>query len=108
MGRAAAGAVVMNLAGELHAQTTGPTTGPAAALAHDPRMAMWRLLFFWGVILLLVFLVGAGVIIRFSKRFRTLILSDPSPPTSNEDVWAMHRFPEKFEFDDPDEPRAGS
>ncbi len=88
----------------LHAQTIGPAaTQPTRDLAHDPRMEQWRQIFFWSVVLLLILMVAAGAIIRFSMRFRTLILRDESPPTESGDVWAMHRFPEKFEFEGDDE-----
>jgi hypothetical protein len=112
---AAATLLLLSVVQTMVAQATAPTTRPSAAtlqtapptssqstrdLAHDPRMAKWRQIFFWSVVLLLVLMVSAGAIIRFSLRFRTLILRDESPPTESADVWAMHRFPEKFEFED--------
>lgn len=90
------------------AQASGPTTtGPVARAPHapvemvkDPRMVRWRQAFFWSVVLLIIFVIAAGAIIRFSLRFRSYILRDPAPPTQSEDVWAMHKFPEKFEFEE--------
>ncbi|MEK6644905.1 MAG: hypothetical protein AABZ08_13465 [Planctomycetota bacterium] len=116
---AAATLLLLSVVQTIVAQSTAPTTGPSAVtlqtappaasqpardMAHDPRMAKWRQVFFWSVVLLLVLIVSAGAIIRFSMRFRTLILRDESPPTESADVWAMHRFPEKFEFEDGGEP----
>ena len=79
-----------------------PASG-AAELSRDPRMVLWRQTFFWAVILLFIFVVAAGAIIRFTQRFRSVILSGPASPTPSEDVWSMHKAPERLEFED-DEP----
>lgn len=106
LARVSGATALMNchLVSPILAQTTSPAaTQPTRDLAHDPRMEQWRQIFFWSVVLLLILMVAAGAIIRFSMRFRTLILRDESPPTESGDVWAMHRFPEKFEFEPDDE-----
>jgi hypothetical protein len=98
--RAAFG-IVLGLACPLAAQpgVIVPTTVPAG-LADDPRMGQWRAIFFWAVVLLLILLVAAGVIIRFSRRYRAYLMGGrPLPPTPDGDVWQMHRLP-----DEPAEP----
>lgn len=80
------------------------SSNPAASnLAHDPRMVMWRQTFLWAVVILIIFVAAVAAIIRFTQRFRSLILTGPSEPTPSDDVWAMHKPPEKLEFSD-DEP----
>jgi len=81
------------------AQSPVATSRPAD-LAHDPRMVLWRQTFFWAVVLFIVFVVAILAILRFTTRFRSYVLRNASSPTSSEDVWAMHKMPEKFEFDD--------
>lgn len=69
------------------------------------ELLRWRQTFFWGIVLLIIFLISAGVIIRFSLRYRKYLLSGKSAPTPTEDVWKMHKVP-KDELDEPgpDEP----
>lgn len=57
------------------------------------ELLRWRQTFFWGVVLLIIFLISAGVIIRFSLRYRKYLLSGKSAPTPTEDVWKMHKVP---------------
>ncbi|HUN81342.1 MAG TPA: hypothetical protein VMV81_07505 [Phycisphaerae bacterium] len=87
------------------AQTTSRAAGGAAALSRDSRIIMWRQTFFWSLILFLIFLIATWAIVRFTRRFRTMILSGPSSPTPSEDVWSMHKPPEKLEFED-DQPQS--
>lgn len=77
-----------------------PTTSSAEA-ARERHFAKWRLVFFWTVVLLIVFVVAAGVIVRFSERFRALLLRGKSRPTPTEDVWLMHKTPEYGEDNEP-------
>lgn len=81
---------------------TGPpaTTSPSEA-ARERHLAKWRLVFFWTVVLLIVFVVAAGVIVRFSERFKALIIRGRSKPTPTEDVWLMHKTPEYGEDSEP-------
>ena len=65
----------------------------ADSLSRDARVMRWSSVFFLGVLLLLIFLVAAGVIIHFSRRYRQYLLRQKSTPTPSEDVWAMHRAP---------------
>lgn len=82
------------------AQVTSRAASGAAALSRDSRLIMWRQTFFWSLILFLIFVIGAWAIVRFTKRFRTMILTGPSTPTPSDDVWSMHKPPEKLEFTD--------
>lgn len=81
---------------------TSATTAPTRPmeLARDQRMVTWRIIFFWSIVLLIVFVVGAGVIIRFSERFKSFIIRGERRPTPTEDVWAMHKVPEELNDDD--------
>ncbi len=59
------------------------------------ELLRWRQTFFWGVVLLIVFLISAVVIIRFSIRYRRYLLSGKKArPTPTEDVWKMHKLPD--------------
>lgn len=59
------------------------------------ELLRWRQTFFWGVVLLIVFVISAGVIIRFSIRYRRYLLSGrKARPTPTEDVWKMHKLPD--------------
>jgi len=69
----------------------------SAPVSRIVRVASLREAFLWGFVLFLVFLVGAGVIIRFSVRYRGVILSKPRVPTPDADVWKMHRLPGQAE-----------
>ena len=96
---------MMLLANPMAAASPATASHPAggSSLTRDPRMVLWRQTFFWAVVLIFIFVIAAGAIIRFSQRFRTMILTGPARPTPSEDVWAMHKAPEKLEFDE-DEP----
>lgn len=59
------------------------------------ELLRWRQTFFWGIVLLIVFMISAGVIIRFSIRYRRYLLSGKKEkPTPTEDVWKMHKLPD--------------
>lgn len=73
-------------------------TSRPADLAHDPRMIRWQQTIFWSAVVLLVFLIAAWAILRFSVRFRSYVLRDKSPPTPSDDVWSMHRVPKNVEL----------
>ena len=61
----------------------------------ETELLRWRQTFFWGVVLLIVFVISAGVIIRFSIRYRRYLLSGKKArPTPTEDVWKMHKPPD--------------
>jgi hypothetical protein len=87
-------------------QVTGEGVNPAASSGdgaepqpvstrRQTELLRWRQTFFWGVVLLIVFMISAGVIIRFSIRYRRYLLSGKkSRPTPTEDVWKMHKLPE--------------
>lgn len=77
------------------------TKPPAASLEDDPRMAHWRLVFFWSLVILLIFLVAALVIVRFSERYKAYLLRKRRPPTPSDDVWKMHKLPREMDIDLP-------
>jgi hypothetical protein len=87
-------------------QVTGDGVNHAASSGDDAdsqpvstrrqtELLRWRQTFFWGVVLLIVFMISAGVIIRFSIRYRRYLLSGKkAKPTPTEDVWKMHKLPD--------------
>lgn len=90
------------------ARPSPPAARPTAA--SPQKLAPLREALLWGFVLFLVFLVAAGVIVRFSVRFRGLIASRPRSRTPDGDVWKMHRLPEDAgpPREDPDEGGTGS
>jgi hypothetical protein len=46
------------------------------------------------VVLVLIFMVSSLAFLRWSRRFRRMLLRKPHPPTVSDDVWAMHKLPE--------------
>ena len=87
-------------------QTAADGVAPAASNGDDAAsqpvstrretdLLRWRQTFFWGVVLLIVFVISAAVIIRFSIRYRRYLLSGKKArPTPTEDVWKMHKLPD--------------
>ncbi len=53
--------------------------------------------FFWAIVVVLIFIIAALVIIRFTLRYRAYLFREKLPPTPSEDVWKMHRLPEDDE-----------
>ncbi len=52
-----------------------------------------RQVLFWLLVLMGIFGVSTFAFLRWSRRFRNWMLCQPHPPTSADDVWAMHRMP---------------
>jgi hypothetical protein len=71
------------------------TTSAPAGL--PSQVARWRAVLLGSVLLLLVLIVGALAIIRFSRRYRSYILRRPHEPTPADDVWLLHQLPEESE-----------
>lgn len=92
--------------------TTAPESTTRPSLRNDPRAIRWRKTIFWSGVILFVGLVASVAIVRFSRRYAAYLKDEPTPPTSSEDVWSMHRLPlgaideSKDDGDDgdPDEP----
>ncbi len=53
-----------------------------------------------GVVLLLVFLVGAVVLVWTARRRRAFAGRRRPTPTPAEDVWAMHKLPDDTDRDE--------
>jgi heme/copper-type cytochrome/quinol oxidase subunit 2 len=71
---------------------------PLAAFEHaaEPGKVAGALSLFVlvGIVLLLVFLMGAFVLVWTARRRRALAGRHLSAPTPADDVWAMHKLPD--------------
>lgn len=85
-------AVAMQNPGIAASSQPAATSAPVS-IARDQRVTRWRLVCFWGLVLLFVFMIAAGVIIRFSERFKAYLLRGGRTVTPTEDVWSMHKLP---------------
>ena len=65
--------------GESMAEHGGAALGSSAAL----------LLVF---LIFLVFLVGSYALVRWSRRFREVLLRTPAAPTPSDDLWSKHKL----------------
>ncbi len=70
-------------------------TGESSPIAQPPsvpsRIAMGL---FWVSLTVLAFLLATYALVRWSRRFRMLIIRGPLRRTATPDVWHMHRVPE--------------
>jgi len=60
---------------------------PSASLLNGLAMGL-----FWLSATILAFLVATWALLRWSRRFRMLLVRRPDPPTPTPDVWGMHRL----------------
>lgn len=60
--------------------------------AQDARRV--RAVLFYAMVLVGIFLIGSFAFLRWSRRFRRMVLQKPHDPSPADDVWAMHRLPE--------------
>ena len=78
--------------------TSQPTPSPERV--RDARQM--RAVLFYVMVLAGVFLVGSFAFLRWSKRFRRVILQKPHDPSPDDDVWAMHRLPDDDDDESPE------
>jgi len=78
------------------AATTLPSSGPGG-LSPGERLVLWRSTLFWGLFILMIFVVAALAIVRFSVRYRRYLSDRRTKPTPTEDVWKMHKLPDDFD-----------
>lgn len=79
--------------------TAVPAIQPAS-IQDDPRIRAWGRVMLWGIVLVLIFLVGMTAIIIFSRRYMDYLNRTPHEPTSTDDVWSMHRLPSGIDSDE--------
>lgn len=86
-----------------HAASSDPASDRRDEAAET--LSRWREAVFWGLILLLIFVVGAAAIVRFSERFRSFIGRGARRPTPSDDAWSRSKLPDalKKEYDLPDD-----
>ncbi len=72
------------------------------AVNRDDAAGALSLFLLVGVVLGLVFLLGSIVLVRNAGRQRAASKQQRSPPTSADDVWAMHKPPEEDDREEPD------
>ena len=73
--------------------------------AQDARRM--RAILFYLMVLVGVFLVASFAFLRWSRRFRHVVLQKPHDPSPDDDVWSMHRLPDSDDEPpdvDPDDP----
>jgi hypothetical protein len=58
-------------------------------------------------LLLLVFMVGAYALRRWSRAYRAMLLRRPARPTPTPDIWKMHELPPEIEPSGADEEDQG-
>jgi hypothetical protein len=61
--------------------------------ASAAQLMKWREMLLWGVVILIVLVVGVGALVRFSRGYKTFLVRGGAKPTPSEDVWSMHRLP---------------
>ena len=71
------------------------TSGPGPLPDNKATARMLEGVLFWLLVLIGIFTVCTLAFLRWSRRFRKLLLARPRPPTPVDDVWSMHRLPEE-------------
>lgn len=70
-----------------------PPAGDQAATQVRVGAAVFLRWLGWIAAIVLIFVVGTLVMLRFSRRFRARMLQQRSPATPVDDVWGMARLP---------------
>jgi hypothetical protein len=77
------------------------TSGPGPLPDDKATARMLQAVLFWLLVLLGVFMICTLAFLRWSRRYRKLLLARPRPPTPADDVWSQHRLPEEAAEPDP-------
>jgi hypothetical protein len=59
----------------------------------DHYLAGWGQALIWGLIIVVVGIVGAVLIVLLSRRFRSHLFPSPRRPTKYVDAWRLYRLP---------------
>jgi len=86
---------------------TATTATRPASVRDDPRVQSWGRAMVWGVVLVLVFIVGTWAIIVFTRRYLQFLNRESSEPTAVDDVWSMHRLPPETDLEATDDSETG-
>ena len=78
-----------------YSQYESVLSGPGPLPDDKATARMLQAVLFWLLVLIGVFMICTLAFLRWSRRFRKLLLARPRPPTPADDVWSMHRLPEE-------------
>jgi len=68
----------------------------------EDYIARWGQTLVWGLIILLIGLVGAVLIVLISRRIRSYMFPSPRKPTKYVDAWKLYRLPSEPGLGDAD------